>query len=256
MKKEDKILFKAKIKWINSLKLKKNRDEEGVFVAEGVKLVSELLPVLPCKLLVVTEGAELQKENLKAGEIVYVSPNEYKKVSFQKSPQGVLAVFEKPRFEPDFSELNVKLSLALDDVQDPGNLGTIIRTADWFGVENIYCSIGTADVYNPKVVQATMGAIARVKVHYVDLAHFLSSTGDEVPVYGTLMDGENIYQKELRNSGILLMGNEGKGISDELMQFVNERILIPAFPGDQSGSESLNVSVATGICLAEFRRKA
>jgi TrmH family RNA methyltransferase len=146
------------------------------------------------------------------------------------------------------------LCLALDDVQDPGNLGTIIRIADWFGIEDIFCSRGTVDVYNPKVIQATMGAIARVRVHYVDLAEFIATAGD-IPVYGTFLDGENMYGHELSANGIIVMGNEGNGIGSEVERLINKKLYIPNYPADRATSESLNVAVATAIVCAEFRRR-
>ena len=145
--------------------------------------------------------------------------------------------------------------MALDDIQDPGNLGTIIRTADWYGVKDIFCSRNSADVFNPKVVQATMGAIARVRVHYVDLPDFLKGISNSMPIYGTLLDGDNFYKKELSNRGILVMGNEGNGISSEIIPLISERLFIPGYPTDVVSSESLNVSIATAITLAEFRRR-
>lgn len=249
------MLSKAKIKWINSLKLKKNRDEEGVFVAEGLKVVSELLPVLRCRFLAECSNVSMDTAIKTCDEIEEISNLDYQKITFQKSPQGVLAVFEKPSYELNSEKISKSLSLALDDIQDPGNLGTIIRTADWFGVKDIFCSRNSADVYNPKVVQATMGAIARVRVHYVDLFDFLKDISHSMPVYGTLLDGENLYQKELGDCGILVMGNEGNGISSEIIPLITERLFIPSFPRDMVSSESLNVSIATAITLAEFRRR-
>ena len=148
-----------------------------------------------------------------------------------------------------------QLNLALDGVQDPGNLGTIIRIADWFGIEHIYCSQDTADVYNPKVVQATMGSIARVKVEYGDLNALIGSLPADVPVYGTLLDGDNIYEEKLENRGFIIMGNEGKGITKEMAQKVNHRLLIPNYPVGRATADSLNVAIATAITCAEFRRQ-
>ena len=154
-----------------------------------------------------------------------------------------------------FSKINTQeLSLALDGVQDPGNLGTIIRIADWFGITHIYCSQDTADVYNPKVVQATMGSIARVKVEYGNLLALVESLPADVPVYGTLLDGDNIYQQQLENRGLIVMGNEGKGISPALAKKVNRRLLIPNFPEGRATADSLNVAIATAITCSEFRR--
>ncbi len=250
------MLSKTKIKWINSLERKKNRDAEGVFVAEGVKLVSDLLPFMKCHLLVVTENIETDKMAQYANEIIEIKQTEYKKISFQKSPQGVLAVFEKPNFEIDLDAITDKLVLALDDIQDPGNLGTIIRLADWFGISDVFCSYHTADVFNPKTIQSTMGAIARVRVHYVDLGEFLEKMKTKMPIYGTFMDGKNIYTEKLSKNGIIIMGNEGNGISSEIEKLITDKITIPSFAADEVSSESLNVGVATAIVVAEFRRKS
>lgn len=251
------MLSKAKIKWISALALKKNRDEENVFVAEGVKLVSELLSVMKCRFLAYTDESLIPiRFARKFTEKEHITADELKKISSQKTPQGVIGVFEKPAYEINLSSLENKLSIALDDIQDPGNLGTIIRLADWFGVKDVFCSLHTADVYNPKTIQATMGAVARVRVHYVNLAEFLKNIPAEIPVYGTLMDGENIYEQNLTSNGIIVMGNEGSGISKEIQPFISKKLLIPTFPVDANTSESLNVGIATAITVAEFRRRA
>ena len=174
-------------------------------------------------------------------------------MSFLQHPQQVLAVFGQAT-SGDYSINTNELSLALDGVQDPGNLGTIIRIADWFGITHIYCSQDTADVYNPKVVQATMGSIARVKVEYGNLLALVESLPADVPVYGTLLDGDNIYQQQLENRGLIVMGNEGKGISPALAKKVNRRLLIPNFPEGRATADSLNVAIATAITCSEFRR--
>jgi TrmH family RNA methyltransferase len=144
--------------------------------------------------------------------------------------------------------------LALDRVQNPGNLGTIIRLADWFGISDIICSEDTADCFNPKVVQATMGAILRVHVHYINLAAWLKNQHD-TKIYGTFLEGENIYSAQLDKSGVIVMGNEGQGISAEVAATVSHKLLIPPYPADRSGSESLNVAVATAVICSEFRRR-
>ena len=186
-------------------------------------------------------------------KIKYIRSLELKKVSFLQHPQQVLAVF-KQATSGDFSINTKELNLALDGVQDPGNLGTIIRIADWFGITHIYCSQETADVYNPKVVQATMGSIARVKVEYGDLLGLVESLPNDVPVYGTLLDGDNIYQQTLENRGLIVMGNEGKGISPALAKKVSHKLLIPNFPEGRATADSLNVAIATAITCSEFRR--
>jgi TrmH family RNA methyltransferase len=248
------MLSKNKIKYIRSLELKKNRKEEHAFVAEGHKLVGDLLGHFPCRLLVATRAWLERNPKKDAQEIIEVTQEELTRASLQKAPQEVLAVFEQPTYDMDMSAASRSLCLALDDVQDPGNLGTIIRLADWFGIEHIYCSQGTVDVYNPKTVQATMGALARVKLHYCHLPAFIGSLKD-VPVYGTFLDGENMYGKELSAHGLIVMGNEGNGISDEVAQLVNERLYIPNYPPQRETSESLNVAIATSVICAEFRRR-
>ncbi len=265
------MISKNKIKYIRSLELKKNRNKEGKFVAEGFKVVDDLLALQPADLIVATQEWLHGKHFADQTEVIEVTEEELKKVSFLQHPQQVLAVFrqdtgcnkqdsnnsqeeaEEKNF--GFSRINTQeLSLALDGVQDPGNLGTIIRIADWFGITHIYCSQDTADVYNPKVVQATMGSIARVKVEYGNLLALVESLPADVPVYGTLLDGDNIYQQQLENRGLIVMGNEGKGISPALAKKVNRRLLIPNFPEGRATADSLNVAIATAITCSEFRR--
>ena len=249
------MISKSKIKLINSLSQKKFRDETGLFVAEGTKLVSDLVTAFRCSMLVGTPDWFRQNKTIPALETIEVSNDELKKISSLKSPQGVLAIFEKPAYEVNIQELSQKLSLALDEVQDPGNLGTIIRIADWFGISDIFCSENSADTFNSKTVQASMGALARVRVHTVGLEDFLNEWKSKIPVYGTFMNGENIYSKTLTPNGIIVMGNEGNGISPEIEKLVSERLLIPNFPAGQVTSESLNVGVATALVCAEFRRR-
>ena len=247
------MISKNKIKYIRSLELKKNRNKEGKFVAEGFKVVDDLLALQPADLIVATQEWLHGKHLAAQTEVIEVTEEELKKVSFLQHPQQVLAVFRQAT-SGDYSINTSELSLALDGVQDPGNLGTIIRIADWFGITHIYCSQDTADVYNPKVVQATMGSIARVKVEYGNLLALVESLPADVPVYGTLLDGDNIYQQTLENRGIIVMGNEGKGISPALAKKVNRRLLIPNFPEGRATADSLNVAIATAITCSEFRR--
>ena len=180
-----------------------------------------------------------------------------KKISQLSTPSPIFVVFARPQYNFDIEKiLNGKaLILALDSVQDPGNLGTIIRIADWFGIEHIFCSNGTADIYNPKTVQATMGAIGRVKVHYTNLPQLLATLKEQTPIYGTFLDGENMYDKEIQNQGIIVMGNEGNGIGSDCAKEITERLFIPNYPEGSTTSESLNVAIATAITCAEFRRK-
>lgn len=248
------MLSKNKIKYIRSLDMKKNRKEERVFVAEGHKLVGDLLGHFTCKLIVATRSWLDKNTMVNALEIIEVTQEELTRASLQKTPQEVLAIFEQPSYDMQPDVISRSLCLALDDIQDPGNLGTIIRLADWFGIEHIFCSMGTVDVYNPKTIQATMGALARVKLHYCDLPSLITLLND-VPVYGTFLDGDNMYKKELTPYGLIVMGNEGNGVSAEVANLVNERLYIPNYPPQRDTSESLNVAMATGIICSEFRRR-
>lgn len=249
------MLSKNKLKYIRSLELKKNRKEEDVFVAEGHKLVGDLLGHFPCRLLVATSEWLLRHPSVQAEEVVEVTQEELSRASLLKTPQEVLAIFAQPHYEVRKEVIAEGLCLALDDVQDPGNLGTIIRLADWFGIGHIFCSQGTVDVYNPKVVQATMGALARVQLHYVDLPKLIASLEKDIPVYGTFLDGEDMYGKPLSANGLIVMGNEGNGIGKEVSNLINRRLYIPNYPKDRETSESLNVATATAIICAEFRRR-
>ena len=250
------MLTKNKIKYITSLAKKKFRDEEGVFIAEGAKVVGDILPYFRCQMLCGTKEFLTQNPQIKADEIIEISEAELLKCSQLKTPRDVIAVFYQPQNEPLKAEVaNEELCLMLDGVQDPGNLGTIIRLADWFGIKHIICSEDTADAFAPKVIQATMGAITRVQIHYTELASFLSSIPKCTPIYGTFLEGDNIYDKSLTTNGLLIMGNEGKGIRPEIQPFVNQKLFIPPHPANCVTSESLNVAIATAICCAEFRRQ-
>lgn len=248
------MLSKNKIKFIKSLDLKKNRDRECLFVAEGHKVVEELLGHFGCRLLVGLPDFFERFPGIAAEEVVVASREELRRASLLKNPQDVIAVFEKPVVNVGMDDVKGALSLALDDVQDPGNLGTIVRLADWFGIDTVFCSHGSADVFNPKTVQATMGALARVSVVYTDIPGLLSSAAG-VPVYGTFLDGCDVYDCDLTSEGIIVMGNEGRGISSEVERFVDHRLLIPNYPVGRETSESLNVGVATAVICAEFRRR-
>ena len=255
------MLSKNKQKLIRSLDRKKNRDAEGLFLAEGPKLVTELLAHFRCRLLV-GEPAVLSKVPSEANAVaerVEVTAEELARVSLQRAPQGLLAVFEKPQPVAAQSLLPVagrSLCLALDGVQDPGNVGTIVRIADWWGIEHVICSHDTADVFAPKTVQSTMGALGRIGVHYTDLPAWLDELPAGTPVYGTLLEGDNLYDSELTPHGIIVMGNEGNGLSSAVRERVSHRLLIPSFPPDRPTSESLNVAVATAVTCAEFRRRS
>ncbi len=273
------MLSKAQLKTYRSLRQKKFRDQLGLFLAEGPKCVDELRSAFRLEALITEE---------EVGRVAI------EQLSSLRTPQGVIGVFRKPSYSPadgltasndqrgpDWT--NDDLILALDGIQDPGNLGTIIRTCDWFGVRDIFCSLDTADCYSPKVVQATMGALARVRIHYVDLPQWLNAqineqmvNGQIVNVYGTLLDGRNMYEVLQRSDltaeggptasavlqqrglsaqrSVVVMGNEGNGISPAVRRLITHPLLIPSYPPGEPTSESLNVAIATAIVLAEFRR--
>lgn len=246
------MISKNQIKLIRSLELKKNRKRESLFVAEGPKVIEELLKLQTPHTIIATK--EWIDNNPKISNVIEVSERELESASLLKTPQQVLALFAIETTVQNLNIDNNKLYLALDGIQDPGNLGTIIRIADWFGIDTIYCSNETVDVYNPKVIQATMGSIARVKVIYTDLYNMISNLSDEMPVYGTFLDGSDIYKNELTPNGIIVMGNEGKGITKELKSLITNKLLIPSFSiGDTA--ESLNVAIATAITCSEFKRR-
>jgi len=238
------MLSKSQIKLITSLKQKKYRQQHGFFVVEGVKTITELLQ----------SNLELQKLyatasfNIDAKDEVIISDSDLKRISFLTTPNKALAIFKIPEPKPID---NSGLIVALDSIRDPGNLGTIIRLCDWFGVKELICSKETVDCFNPKVIQATMGSITRVNVSYMDLVPFLG--GIETPVFGAFMEGENVYHKTLSKTGVLVMGNEANGVSKEVEAVITEKISIPRF-GDLQATESLNVATATAILLSEFSR--
>ena len=241
------MISKNQIKFIRQLEQKKHRQREGLFVAEGPKVVGDLLAVGFRPVHVFATSAWNPPSTV-SSQLQQVTADELCKLSFLQHPQQVLATFPLPSpFTPHPSPL----TLVLDGVQDPGNLGTIIRIADWFGISQIVCSPGTADAWSPKVVQATMGSIARVNIVYTDLKEYLSAA--TLPVYGTLLDGENIYEEDLPREAIIVMGNEGSGISPEVRQLVTCKLLIPRF---RQGAESLNVAIATAITCSEFCRRS
>jgi len=246
------MLSKAQISLITSLQNKKYRKQHGLFIVEGIKSVMEFISSsYEVESIFYTGDANTKvgkiSHNIKSYEL---TDTEFQKISTLKSPQGILALVKLPlqqKIVP--SNLKNKFSLVLDDVQDPGNLGTIIRTAEWFGIEHIICSIGTVDAYNPKVVQATMGSLARLQIHYTDLTDFIPATG--LKVYGALLNGQSIYQTVWANEGLIDMGNEGNGISDEIIALIDQAITIPRI----GQAESLNVAVATTIFCSEIVRQ-
>lgn len=246
-------------KRVRALAQPKGRDEQNAFVAEGSKCVRDLLGYFDCRLLLCTpawaeENAGCQA---KAREYAVCRSADLERVSNLKSTPPVIAVFEKRDTVPDINALRGNITLALDTVQDPGNLGTIIRVADWMGVHDIICSIDTVDAYNPKVVQATMGSLSRVRIHYTDLAHELKHLKDNgFAIWGTVLDKEaaSVYAAVPGKDTVLVMGNEGKGISRSICGLLDKKIFIPPYPADSVTAESLNVAVATAITLAEMRR--
>lgn len=237
------MLTNSDSKLINSLVKKKFRQKYNKFTVEGVKIIDELIKIrYPIDKIYTTE---LFSTNSDVNQIL-ISENELKKISQLVQPNTALALCEIPKEK----ELNLNgLVIALDDIRDPGNLGTIIRLADWFGVEQIICSQETVDMYNSKVIQSTMASFTRVQVNYVDLKEVFSNYNN--PILGTFMDGENIYKADFPSDAIILMGNEANGISDELLPFISDKITIPRF-GKLQQTESLNVAMATGILLSEF----
>jgi RNA methyltransferase, TrmH family len=240
------MLSKSQIKLITGLQQKKYRKEHNLFFAEGIKTVQELLnSEFELYHLFTTESIFTSAEG---GKLTIITQAELEKISALSTPNTCLAVFRIPEQKHIKKE---GLIMALDDVRDPGNLGTIIRLCDWFGIRSLICSESCADVYNPKVVMATMGSLARVNVVYTNLENFLQET--TMPVFGTFMDGENIYSEKLPESGIIVMGNEANGISAEIEKLCIRRIAIPRF-GTLQETESLNVATATAIILSEFRR--
>ena len=257
------MISKNQLKYIRQLEQKKYRRREGVFVAEGTKVVGDLLQRYRPEAVFATVDWQAP-----AGITPQlVTDDELRRISFLQHPQQVLALFPLPvnskpstvNSKPSTvnskpSTVNSDLSLALDGVQDPGNLGTIIRIADWFGISTIICSEDTVDAWNPKVVQATMGSIARVNIIYLNLPDFLDTLPADFPVYGTFLDGDNIYTQELTPNGLIIMGNEGNGISEAVRSKVNRRLLIPDFHQGPT-ADSLNVAIATAITCSEFRRR-
>lgn len=250
------MLSKNRIKQIQSLQLKKNRDLQNVFIAEGIKTVLEITAsrpeliqeVLATRNLIETYSAEFTSLGLTFNE---VSDEDFNKVSLQSSPAGIMAIcsyFKEERSSFDFTN---NFSFYLDDVRDPGNFGTIVRLADWFGITNIFCSPNSCDLYNPKVIQATMGAFLRVNVTYTELAALLKEQQVGV-VYGAVLNGKNIYREQLKN-GLILIGNEANGIREENLTLLTDPLTIPAHRSN--GTESLNAAIATSIIASEFFRQ-
>jgi TrmH family RNA methyltransferase len=240
------MLSKNQVKYIQSLGQKKHRDEENCFIAEGPKLVKELLNEKNCRIIQLYALTSWIKEEPAAGNAVEISEQELEKISQFSTPNQVLAVVEKIKWNGE-AELKGHISLLLDTIQDPGNMGTIIRLADWFGIKNIFSTPDCADIYNPKVVQASMGSIVRVRVEYTDAVKLMEEN-KSVRTYAAVMDGRDITGMESIKEGIIIIGNESKGISETLLKLANVRITIPG----KGKAESLNAAVATGIILSHL----
>jgi len=243
------MLSKAQIKHIRALHLKKYRDAEGLFIAEGKKIVEELSnSSIQIEEIFSVEDFKVNKK------VTKITSDELDKISALTTPQSVLAVCKIPSETGTQPNLKKELALALDDIRDPGNLGTIIRIADWFGINHIYCSQECVDAYNPKVVQASMGSIARVRLHYVNLPEILKDrAGEGIAIYGALLNGKNIYKEEASATGILVIGNESNGISKEVQKYISSPVSIPSY--NANGPESLNAAIATAILCAELKRR-
>ncbi|GAB6394770.1 MAG: tRNA/rRNA methyltransferase [Bacteroidales bacterium] len=250
------MISRAQIKYIRSLELKKFRDLHNAFVAEGNKAVAGMMGVFECEWILAKSSWMATQGYIPATEWHVDEDGDIRKVSFLKNPQDVIAVFKRPAYDISEADASSQLVIALDGIQDPGNLGTIVRLAGWFGIEHIVCSPDTADVFAPKAVQATMGALAHVKVHYAGLSDYLAPESERsVPVYGAFPEGESLYARPLTESGVIVLGNEGKGIRSETESLVSRQLHIPGYPPGGVRAESLNVAVAAAIVCAEFRRQ-
>ncbi len=251
------MLSKNSIKAINSLRVKKTRNAEGVFIAEGERLVEEILnSKLQVKSIYKTSILNITSKEFDF-ELVEITDDEMKKISSLSSHSNVLALVKIPEYDISKIDLHNSLVLALDGVQDPGNLGTIIRLASWFGIDTILCTNDTTDAYSPKVIQSCMGAISMVNVIYCNLPEILKEyrTKNNLPIYGAFLEGEDIYNSKLNSKGIVVMGNEGNGISPEIEKLITQKIHIPSFATNRTAVESLNVAMATAIACSEFKRR-
>ncbi len=256
------MLSKNKIKFINSIKKKKYREIHKCFFAEGEKLVDELLNsnIQIMDLFATPTWIDKNRDKITSKlniDITEVTESELNKISALTTPNEVFAVAKQAESKYEIKEIKNDLSLFLESINDPGNLGTIIRIADWFGIKNIFCSEDSVDVYNPKVVQASMGAIYRIKTHYVNTNNFLTELSqiNDYNIYGTFLEGDFIYQKDLSKNGLIIMGSESHGISKNVESFITQKLFIPNYPQEIKTSESLNISVATAIVCSEFRRR-
>ena len=246
------MISKNQIKFVRSLQLKKNRDFNNCFVVEGEKIVDEIIQSdFSIYQIFATKEWLLSNLNIVAEQTHKISEKELSRISQQSTPNKVLAIVKKVERELKISTITKGLTLVLDEIKDPGNLGTIIRACDWFGVENIICSNNSVDVYNPKVIQATMGSIARVNVYYTNLEETIKNLPNKFPIYGAFMESKDISDLNLENNALLVMGSESFGISKEVSKLITEKIAIKR---EKKGAESLNVAIATSIFLYEFKR--
>lgn len=246
------MLSKAQISLITSLQNKKFRSKHGLFIVEGIKSVLEFVhsPYKVQKIFATDQAAAKLAKIPQSIKCTTITESDFNKISALKTPQGALALVELPINEDiDIRTLKNQHTLVLDDIQDPGNLGTIIRTAEWFGIHQIICSINTVDAFNPKVVQATMGSLSRVKVYYTDIEKLIND--NEFKTFGALLDGESIYDTDFGNEGLIIMGNEGNGIRPALRSKIDKAVTIPRI----GQAESLNVAVATTIFCSELARQ-
>ena len=242
------------IKFVASLSQKKYRDKEGCFIAEGNKCVRDTWDYFKCRMLIATQNWYESYGNCTHMDVLQIATRQQmQKMSQFTNPSDVIAVYETPEVSYTPQEVKENINIVLEGVQDPGNLGTIIRLADWYGIKNIFCNKQTVDVYNHKVIQATMGAISRVKVHYCDLEELIESF-PEMDVFGTTLDGENIYSTTLPDRCFVIFGNEGNGMSERLKAMTTRNLYIPSRVVDGSTSESLNVGLAAAITISEFCR--
>ncbi|MEN6619778.1 MAG: RNA methyltransferase [Rikenellaceae bacterium] len=237
------MLSKSDIKFLRSLSLKKTRDESGLFIVEGEKMVEEAI-----------------KSDFQVDRVLYmkdIGENDMSKITLLSSPSPAFAILRRKQYPNNISIDSGKLYLALDSIRDPGNLGTIIRLSDWFGIESIIASEDTVDMYNPKVIQASMGAIFRIKMYYTNLYDFIGKNRADTDVYGTFLNAANIYNETLSGCGIVVMGSESNGISKDIESLITKKLYIPSFAGKEDrSSESLNVAIATAIVCSEFRRSS
>jgi TrmH family RNA methyltransferase len=255
------MISKNKVRLIVALRKKKVREDEGLFVIEGDKLVKEfLMAKVPLRMLIARQEflSSLTPEMKRfASDIEEITYEGLKHISTLKNPQNAIALVPVVNRILDTGKVLNGLTAALDIIQDPGNLGTIIRAAAWFGIKNIVCSPDCADIYNPKVIQASMGAVLHVNIYYSDLRNLVALAHKEmIPVFGTMLEGESVYVHKLNNKGIILLGNESKGISEELVPFITDKIVIPGSGKSKPGIDSLNVGMAASIVFSEFFRKS